>query len=98
MMKQRMHDIDFKQEIRAKLNKHEAQTKELQDKLKAQRQQHEQLQNDHKDLENRMRTQERKAKEEYAKLMAERNELIQTVTKVQNKETQSRHELRNKDI
>jgi predicted nuclease with TOPRIM domain len=45
-----------------------------------------------------MRAAERKAKEEYNKLLAERNELIQTVTKVQNKDTQNRHELRNKDI
>jgi hypothetical protein len=43
MMKQRVADIDFKQEIRGKLNKHEATNKELSDQLKTQRQRYEQL-------------------------------------------------------
>ena len=45
-----------------------------------------------------MRTQDKKAKEEYAKLQTERNELIQQLTKIQNKETQYRHDIRNRDM
>jgi Afadin- and alpha -actinin-Binding len=43
MMKQRVSDIDFRQEIRGKLNKHEATNKELSDQLKALRSRYEQL-------------------------------------------------------
>lgn len=76
MMKQRVSDIDFRQEIRGKLNKHEATNKELSDQLKALRSRYEQLQSDNKDFENRMRTQEKKAKEEYKKVTEERDELV----------------------
>lgn len=70
----------------------------MSDQLKALRSRYEQLQSDNKDLENRIRTNEKKAKEEQGKLQAERNELIQQMTKVQNKETQYRHDLRNRDM
>jgi uncharacterized coiled-coil protein SlyX len=98
MMKQRCADIDFRQEIRGKMNKQESTSKELSDQLKTQRQRFEQLQSDYKELENRMRNQEKKAKEDYSKLQTERNELITQLTKVQNKETQYRHDLRNRDL
>ena len=98
MIKQRVQDIDFRQEIRGKLNKLESTNRELTEQLKTQQLRYEQLQGDQKDLQNRMQTQEKKNKEEYAKIQTERNELIQQITKVQNKETQYRHDLRNKEM
>lgn len=82
MMKQRVQDIDFKQEIRGKLNKHESTNKELSEQLKNIKQRYETLQSEHKDLDNRLRNSEKRAKEEYAKLQAERNDLIQQLVKV----------------
>ena len=82
MMKQRVADIDFRQEIRGKLNKQETTNRELSEQLKAQKLRYEQLQGDHKDLENKLRNSEKRAKEEYAKLQAERNDLISQLTKV----------------
>jgi hypothetical protein len=38
-------------------------------------------------MENRLRNQEKRAKDENAKLQNERNDLISQLTKVQNKET-----------
>ena len=80
-------DKDVRSEMRGKLNKQEATARELTDQLKLQKQKNEQLQNDLKDFENKMRSYEKKAKEDILKLQTERNELIQQLTKIQNKET-----------
>ena len=51
-----------------------------------------------KDMENRYKGAEKKAKEERDKVIAERDELIKEKVKIQNKETQYKHELRSKEV
>lgn len=52
MMKQRVADIDFRQEIRAKLSKQDLSVKDLQDQLSKQRLKTDQSQQQVKDLQN----------------------------------------------
>ena len=49
-------------------------------------------------MENRYKGAEKKAKEERDKVIAERDELIKEKVKIQNKETQYKHELRSKEV
>lgn len=58
MMKQRVSDIDFKQDIRSKMNKHENAVKEYQDALGRAKQKNDQLASTIKDLENKLRNQD----------------------------------------
>ena len=51
-----------------------------------------------KDMENRFKAADKKAKEERDKVVAERDELIKEKVKIQNKETQYKHELRSKEV
>ena len=55
MMKQNAQAIDFRQDIRGKLNKLEATNRELSDQLKQQKLKNEQHQNDNKNQENRIK-------------------------------------------
>ena len=55
MMKQNAQAIDFRQDIRGKLNKLEATNRELSDQLKQHKLKNEQHQNDNKNQENRIK-------------------------------------------
>ena len=50
------------------------------------------------DLKNQIKTLESKNKAEVAKLVAEREDLIKQMTKIEHKETQYKHEIKNREL
>lgn len=98
MMKQRVADIDFRQEIRAKLTKQDQTIKEHQDALSKQRQKSQALESQVKDLQNQLRTAETKAKGERDRLNLEKEEFARQIQRLVSKENQFKHELRSKDV
>jgi len=51
-----------------------------------------------KDHENTIKTNQQRHKTEREKLVGERDDYIKQFARIQNKETQYKHELRNKDV
>ena len=98
MMKQRVADIDFRQEIRAKMNKADMSNKDLQEQLNKQKLKNDQLNNQIKELQNSLKAAESRSKTEKERILNEKDELSRQLVRIQNKETQYKHELRNKDV
>ena len=98
MMKQRVADIDFRQEIRTKMNKADMSNKDLQEQLSKQKLKNDQLNNQIKELQNSLKAAESRSKTEKERILNEKDELSRQLVRIQNKETQYKHELRNKDV
>lgn len=98
MMKQRVGDIDFRQDVRQKMSKTEQGLRETQDQLAREKQRTETLSKNLKDTEIKFKNQLKSAKEEKDRVQGDRDELNKQIVKLQNKETQYKHELRQKDV
>ena len=98
MMKQRVGDIDFRQDVRQKMLKTETSLRETQDQLAREKQRTETLQKQLKDTENRFKNQLKTAKDDKERVQGDRDELNKQIVKLQNKETQYKHELRQKEV
>lgn len=98
MMKQRVGDIDFRQDVRQKITKTETALRDTQEQLAREKQRTEQLSKTIKESEIKFKSQLKTAKEEKDKVQGDRDELNKQIVKLQNKETQYKHELRQKDM
>ena len=87
MMKQRVGDIDFRQDVRQKMLKTETSLRETQDQLAREKQRTETLQKQLKDTENRFKNQLKTAKDDKERVQGDRDELNKQIVKLQNKET-----------
>lgn len=75
MMKQRVSDIDFRQEVRTKMQKTEQSLRETQDQLSREKQRSETLQKSNKDSEIKYKNQLKTLKEEKDRVQGDRDEL-----------------------
>lgn len=87
MMKQRVSDIDFRQEVRTKMQKTEQTLRETQDQLSREKQRSETLAKSNKDNEIKYKNQLKTLKEEKDRVQGDRDELNKQIVKLQNKET-----------
>ena len=80
------------------MTKTEQNLRETQDQLAREKQRSDALSKNLKDSENKFKNQLKSAKEEKDRIQGDRDELNKQIVKLQNKETQFKHELRQKDM
>lgn len=80
------------------MTKTESSLRDTQEQLSREKQRTEQLNKTIKDAENKYKNQLKTMKEEKDRIQGDRDELNKQIVKLQNKETQFKHELRQKDM
>lgn len=98
MLKQRIADIDNRNEFRQKITRAEQQSQDSQLQLQRAKTKTDQMAKEIVDLKNQLKNSENKHKAEMAKLTSERDELIKQITKIEHKEGQYRHEIRSREL
>ena len=86
MVKQRVSDVNFRQEVRLKFLKHDQQQRLAHEKLDKEKQRNESLQKKLNEMEQVHKNQSKLAKEERDRVAAERDELAKKLAKIEGKE------------
>ena len=98
MLKQRISDIDFKNDFKHKINKSEQENKDAQSQLTKTKTRVEKFQKEINDLKIEMKNSESKFKQEMQAITKDRDELAKHINKVEHKEIQYKHEIKNREL
>ena len=98
MLKQRINDIDSRNEFRSKISKAECQVSDFKQQVARSDTKIESFKKEVNDYKNKLQNLTAKHKEDLSKLTTERDELIKALTKVEHKEAQYKHEIKNREI
>ena len=93
-----MNDIDLKTEFRNKVSKAENIATDAKQQLSRCETKLETSKKEANNLKDKIKMMEIKNKEELQKVTGERDELIKSLTKIEHKEAQYRHEIRSKEL
>lgn len=95
MLRQRIQDIDSRNEFRQKQNRADQAAADAETQAARAKAKVEGLSREIDDLKNRIKNADSKHKTEQAKVTSERDELIKSLTRIEHKEAQYRHEIKN---
>lgn len=98
LIKQRINDIDSRNDFRQKISKAENQANDAKQQLGRLETKLETAKKEAASLKDKIKVMEQKHKEELQRVTAERDELIKSITKIEHKETQFKHEIKSKDL
>ena len=98
MLKQRIQDLELRNDFRQKTQRIEQQAQDANTQLSRAKEKNEQLAKEVANLKDKLKSQETKHKQEVEKMKAEREDLIKQMTKIEHKETQYKHEIRSKEL